>query len=709
MTADRTRFGPISAGALVFLLALSVRIGYVVDVQTHPGHGHFNFYLVQGVPFGDARSWHLLGESLADGHGMIFWRGRRPFYALLLALIYVWTGPVYNLAIGLNLLAGAHTCLLVYRIGARLWGYPVGLLAALWLVIDPEALTCCALTLSETVGLWLLTWHVWELVLALDQQSHRRLLVSGVLLAFSNLARTLTLPALAPYAVLLPLVARRAGWSWRRSLQAAPLLIAAAVAVVLPAMAINYWQNGIFSLSDNTALDFYAATHPDYGRWQPDLEKKIADLGLVTPQEQYRYMMRQAWHHLAEHPGLYARRVADHWRDQVGQLIQLGPAWAAALAASLVAALAWAPLPRGAGRLVTVFTALGLALLAWQGVWVVMGLGLSLAWALVMRRNDPSPLLWGLLAATTAAVSAFGSGASRLLVMEQWLVVCLALGGLWHTARVLIFRQLAPPRWPVRLPETWPVRRRWLGQFALVAIAVSLLRVGYRNYVSPVPRPYAEPVPAGVVDAGLTHLVQRDPALFTTLERALAEPSTAWLEPVAYGNPVLENGRLIVAPGRLADEVYYFPAGVRTNSLWRLFYHRGYERTVAYFLADRALGPWSDLETVFPGDLRPLAGRDFVLVGRTNANPNSSYESLTVEALALVPWDRDRGWPSWSGAMYFGDVPEHRQVLVELLGSAPLTKGGAEASAAAAEPGESRPAAGRPAAAESGSTPSTKP
>lgn len=660
----------LSWGTIVFLAVLGIRAGYLWDVRTHPGHGHWNFYLVQGAPYGDARSWHTLGSSVAAGHGMAFWQGRRPFYALFLAMFYVWTGPWYGLALALNLLAAAHTAVLVFRSFARLFGVPVGLTTAAWLAVNPEALTCTCLTLSETVGLWFLAWHLWTLIEGLERQSPGRLAVSGLLFGLSNVTRTLTLPALAPYAVCLPLVWWLRGARPARAAGLTGALVGGTLAVVLPAMAINYAQNGIFTLSDNTALDFYAATHPDYGHWQSDLERGLVERGLVTVKEQYDFMLAEGRRNLWEHPGLFLGRYRDNLVRQGGELTALDPRWLVALTLCL-AFTAWREPTRPGWRWLP-FAVVGIVACVTTGIWgLAPGLLLGLAATFVPRLEPGRLAAWLLLGATVAAVSIFGAIISRVLLMEHWLAVGLGLGGVATVLSYVLDSSGAPASHaPTNSAAGWP---RWLVAAGAVFVLASLGRIAYRSYVRTLPIPFANPVSARVVGNVLAPLIEREGEVFTRLERELAAGPSQWLIPVAGDDPTFDNGRLVVIPGRLSDEVYYFPRGVHTNSLWRLFYHRDYERTVGQFLAARALGRWSDLETVFPGDLRSVAGREFVLVGRANANPQSMYESLTIEALALIPWARATDQLDLAGVRYLGEVPEHRRVLRALVDPAALT------------------------------------
>lgn len=140
--------------------------GYVYDVRTQPGHGYWDFHCVQGAPNGDAVTWHEMGYEIGQGWGWIAFRARRPLYGWFLGLLYTFIPDAaeYDVALTANVVLTALAVAGVYAAIARLFGATVGLFTAGCLAFDRHAFVCSSVTLSESLGLALLTWHFWLLV-----------------------------------------------------------------------------------------------------------------------------------------------------------------------------------------------------------------------------------------------------------------------------------------------------------------------------------------------------------------------------------------------------------------------------------------------------------------------------------------------------------------------------------------------------------------
>lgn len=679
---------------LLFCFALAVRVGYLYESRAEPGSGYFNFYFVQGEPFGDPLGWHWLADHLAEGRGIPFWKGRRPFYCLLLSLFYVWTGPQYDLAVALNVVTGAWTVALVYQILARLFRPLVGLAVALWLTVYPEALSCTGLTLSETLGLWFLAWHVWELLCALDNGSHARMCWSGLLFGLSNITRTLTLLALPLEVLCVGWLRRQAGGSRWQSAVSVVALGAGTTLAVLPAMVVNEVRNGIFTISDNTALDLYAATHPEMGHWQPDFERQIVEKGLVTVEQQYDYFMQQAKQNIAAHPGLVFARIRRNFWLSLQSMHQLPP-WLPGLLllGLLVSTSRFRPVTldwwlRGAGMAVALWVCFAGASLieptalgsptpgrGWQLLANVSRMGVIFWTGLVVWqcRREPVLVLAVLLLPTLLAISLFGTLIPRLYLMCHWLYAGLYAGALGVAWQVVAARWLQVPR-PAEymsraVPWRWGV---WPVTVCVLFCGVSLARIGHRTWHETRFPKIPEAVAASEITQRVAAIQQATPELLAPVERQALAKDEAWLLPLELRDPVKHNGRLVAVLGRL-DNVYYFPPGVRTNTDWRLFAHRDYARSVCYFHTEVPVGVYNNMELVFPGDLRPLRPGNYLLLARINGEPKSMFEALVFEGLALYRWDPALDALESEPLVRGSDSPPHRALLAALAGGPRLS------------------------------------
>ena len=132
----------------------------------------------------------MMGNGLAGG-----WSARRPFMAFVIGSLYTWTGPMPDAVVATNVLLGAWTVALVCRIGQRVFGPAVGLVAGLAFAFDPISIEYCSYLLTETLGTFLFVCSVHQIVAGLQQNRVSSCWWAGVLFALSNLTRTLTLPA----------------------------------------------------------------------------------------------------------------------------------------------------------------------------------------------------------------------------------------------------------------------------------------------------------------------------------------------------------------------------------------------------------------------------------------------------------------------------------------------------------------------------------
>jgi len=180
----------------ILVLALGARVAWIAAARFEPTLSD------------DAGRYDFLGRSLASGGGFInpngnttmFWP---PGYPFILAAVYKlyphWLLADHSLraALLLNALLGTATVLLVYAIGARVFGRRAGLVAAAMVALFPSLVFFAGVTLSETAFTFLLMLAVW-LTIEAEGRDRRLLLVAGLVVGYAALVRG--------QALLLPLV-----------------------------------------------------------------------------------------------------------------------------------------------------------------------------------------------------------------------------------------------------------------------------------------------------------------------------------------------------------------------------------------------------------------------------------------------------------------------------------------------------------------------
>lgn len=139
--------GHLLALALIVLLAVVLRIAWVVYVNVDPMDGRFD----------DSAFYDGFARSLAENRGYLNRLSGEPSanwppaYSALLSVPYRVFGPTIVAAKALNIALAAVSVLLVYAVGSRLFDRRVGLLAALITAVLPGYLYFSTLTMAENL------------------------------------------------------------------------------------------------------------------------------------------------------------------------------------------------------------------------------------------------------------------------------------------------------------------------------------------------------------------------------------------------------------------------------------------------------------------------------------------------------------------------------------------------------------------------------
>ena len=259
MPAVRARIDDAPAALAIAAVAFGVRLAWVLAAGVTPTD-----------TFDDALWYHRAATLLANGHGFVSPLTGQPTaawppgYSFLLSLLYRMTGPSPTAAGVANALFGAATCVLVWRLGARLGGRPVGLGAAALVAVYPGQILFVPLVLSETLFTCLVCALLVAATALLDpaeEHDPRWWLAWGVGVGLTSLVRAESLAL-----VLVPL-ATRAGRDRR-----------AVVAVALGAMlALAPW-----TLRNARVFGAFVPTSTGFGRTLWIGHNPIATGGMTT-------------------------------------------------------------------------------------------------------------------------------------------------------------------------------------------------------------------------------------------------------------------------------------------------------------------------------------------------------------------------------------------------------------------------------------------
>ena len=269
------------------------------------------FFIYHGSPISDGSTYTFKAINIAKGYGipLVQQPAIRPFYSIVLACLYTWTGFSLAAVSALNIVIAGVTAALIYLCGALVFNRLCALGAALFFAIDPTQLIQTPQAGTEPLGLLFFVGSVYAALLAFKNRQAAMFFVSGLLIGLSNLTRTLTVFTLPFYIALILVV----GWRERTPKAAclrALLMLFGFSCVMLPWLIRQERVFGIASLSDNIGEAIYAATSPIYKQWTPAVRKDADAAGIPnTVGDRYRYFIDRAVQNVKTNPGFYLRNV----------------------------------------------------------------------------------------------------------------------------------------------------------------------------------------------------------------------------------------------------------------------------------------------------------------------------------------------------------------------------------------------------------------
>ncbi|HEV3098114.1 MAG TPA: glycosyltransferase family 39 protein [Candidatus Udaeobacter sp.] len=447
----------------IFVAAVVVRCGFHLYNPDASG-----FFIYHGSPISDGCSYTYKAITIAQGYGIP--RDQqpaiRPFYAIVLACLYTWTGFSLRAVTALNILIGGATAVLIYLCGKLAFNRFCGLAAGLFFALDPTQLLQTPQACTEPLGLLFFVASVYAVLRALE--NHRPLIFffAGLFVGLSNLTRPLTLFTLPFYIGVTFLVAWREG-IWRAAWIRAFLILFGFLVVVFPWLIRQERSYGILTISDNIGEAIYSATSPAYRQWTPIVRKDADAEGIPnTIGDRYRYFMRRAAENVKEHPGFYLGTVGHavwEYANTFGPRSRNAPRYAnwysraseaqSVLGIYLVSLIVVAWLLQGERRLSApsftfLITSLGLFLFyrvlpVWL-TFVPVLVGIVFSWR--SKHEISALVMLGTLVLSVLGSAIFANPVLfRAVLMTDWLFLLYLVAAIWFPAEILARRVAGNP------------------------------------------------------------------------------------------------------------------------------------------------------------------------------------------------------------------------------------------------------------------------
>lgn len=300
--------------ALVIGLALVVR--FVCFVLNSRGNPAFDYLIMDSMQID---RWAKAIAAGDPGSGVYF---RGPLYPYLLAMIYKLSGGSVAAAVLVNHASGAATCGLVYLLAREYFERRVALVAGLLAALYWPLVYFEGEILIEPVYIALVMLSLWRLARAAAQPSVVRSITAGACLGLAALARPTILAMLPaiPFVFLLTRASADAADSKRRRLVAAGVVVAASLAMLIPATLHNFraaktlvpvaWSGGLnFYIGNNESSNGYSATIPGArAAWMGGEDEALAIASAeagrtLTPAEASSFYTRRAFAWITGNPG----------------------------------------------------------------------------------------------------------------------------------------------------------------------------------------------------------------------------------------------------------------------------------------------------------------------------------------------------------------------------------------------------------------------
>lgn len=291
---------------VIFIIALAPRLAHLSEVRSSP------FF---DSPVVGARRYDYLAVAIAEGDlvgSQLFWQA--PLYQYFLALVYYVFGHSLLAPRILQVLIGSVSCVLIYLLGVRVFGFGVGVIAGtisafygLFVFFDGELL-------RPTIVIFLNLLLLHLILLAGERKKNILWLASGVLLGLSAVAKP-TILLFAPF-VLAWMLVKDGGVG---TASACLIFVLGAGLIILPVTVRNIMVGReFFFISSNFGVNFYLGNNPNIEEtlnirpgidWEMFLGEPLKQ-GFYSYSQQSDYWFKKSLSYIKNDPIAYARLLA---------------------------------------------------------------------------------------------------------------------------------------------------------------------------------------------------------------------------------------------------------------------------------------------------------------------------------------------------------------------------------------------------------------
>ncbi len=271
---------------MVLLIALSLRIGYVLTLEDK-------------LYFPDSSRYYRIGVDLAEGRGYSS-AFTAPLYPLFLSGTYRLFGDSYLIVRIIQAFIGTASVFLIYLLGKDVFSRKVGLVASFISAFYPFFIFFTGLLLTETLFMFLLLSLIYLLQRAVAAKKIHSVIGAGFIAGLGILIKPL-MAYFLPFAFFVLLIT----WHNKRQVISCGLLIIALAAAVLSPWTIrNYQRFGKFiPLTTGGGITLYESNNPR-ATGGPGYENITwtDEMGKMNEVELDRYFRREAIKFLVRNP-----------------------------------------------------------------------------------------------------------------------------------------------------------------------------------------------------------------------------------------------------------------------------------------------------------------------------------------------------------------------------------------------------------------------
>lgn len=275
--------GFYQTGLFIFIITIIVHvIGYYgLTSFIHIGKGTLEY--------------ETIARNVALGHGFVLKPGgetilwRPPFYIYLIACFHKYFEYPYNYVVVFQMVLNSLTCVLTYKIGKKIFNWPIGFLSALTLACYPFFTINSYRIMPESLFSFLLAIFMFFLVRGYQKLTWKHIIGFGILLGIATLTKASIQFFPILFGGILLLFGKDQGAIWQR-LKNMVLLIGATFLIISPWTIRNYFVAKEFILLD---------TSGGYTFW---IGNRIATDGYdddPLPKEKYEEVKREIAHILS--------------------------------------------------------------------------------------------------------------------------------------------------------------------------------------------------------------------------------------------------------------------------------------------------------------------------------------------------------------------------------------------------------------------------